>query len=51
MIWTGDRWMSAPDHMKSHDFQYWGMLDFDDSKQPPRVQPLKWQDSFTLDLA
>lgn len=21
MIWTGDRWMSAPDHKKSHDFQ------------------------------
>ena len=51
MIWTGDRWMSAPDHMKSHDFQFWGKLEFDDSVQPAKVLPLKWQDSFELDLA
>jgi len=50
-IWTGDRWQSAPDHMKSHDFQYWGMLEWDDSVVPAKLKHLEWQDSFTVDLA
>ena len=28
-IWTGDRWMQAPDGMKGHEPQYWGRLHFD----------------------
>ena len=47
---TGDRWMSSPDHLKSHDFQYWAPLNFDDAHDPPRVLPLRWLDSFELNL-
>ena len=50
-IYTGDRWASAPDHKKSHDFQYWQPLKFDDTRQPPLPEPLKWVDSFVLSLA
>ena len=28
-IWTGDRWMQAPDGIKGHEPQYWGRLHFD----------------------
>ena len=50
MIWTGDRWMSAPDHKKSHDMQTWVPLSFDDSVNPPRVKRLRWIDDFNLSL-
>lgn len=33
-IWTGDRWNSAPDGEKDHDFQYWAPLVFNDSSTP-----------------
>ena len=50
-IWTGDRWQSAPDHLKSHDFQYWQPLQWDDSVSPSRLHRLGWVDSFSLELA
>jgi len=28
-IWQGDMWQSALDHLKGHDFSYWGPLSFD----------------------
>merc|ERR1712146_658312 len=53
-IYTGDRWSSAPDHLKSHDFQYWYPLQFssssNDSKTPPTIAPMKFVDSFTLEI-
>jgi hypothetical protein len=49
-LYTGDRWASAPDHLKSHDFQYWQPLSFNDSTSPPSIAPLKWVDSFHLTL-
>lgn len=47
-VYTGDMWTSAPDKMKSHDFQYWEPLAFDDTKSPPTIAPLSWVDSFTI---
>eukprot|EP01116_Phalansterium_solitarium_P010020 TRINITY_DN24401_c0_g1_i1.p1 TRINITY_DN24401_c0_g1~~TRINITY_DN24401_c0_g1_i1.p1 ORF type:complete len:347 (-),score=107.94 TRINITY_DN24401_c0_g1_i1:115-1155(-) len=44
-LWQGDRWQSAPDGLKGHDFSYWGPLQFDASGN---VSVLAWQDSFTL---
>jgi hypothetical protein len=29
-IWMGDRWNSAPDGIKDHDFQYWAPVEFND---------------------
>merc|ERR1712107_778727 len=31
-IWTGDRWQSAPDHLKDHDLQTWLPLEWDDEE-------------------
>jgi len=50
-IYVGDRWVSAPDHLKSHDFQYWQPLKFNDSVSPPTISPLYFVDSFSLELA
>jgi hypothetical protein len=49
-IYTGDRWHSSEDGLKSHDFQYWQPLVFDDSSDPPTIEKLVWADSFTLNL-
>lgn len=46
-IWTGDRWMQAPDGQKSHEPQTWVRLQFDEEG---RVLPLKWEDSFSVDM-
>ena len=50
-LYTGDRWSSAPDKLKSHDFQYWYPLSFNDSNVPPTIAPLKWVDSFTVEVS
>ena len=50
-VWTGDRWQSAADRLKSHDLQFWAPLQWDDSAVPSRLQRLRWRDSFRLDLA
>ena len=49
-IWTGDRWGSAPDGLKSMDPQTWAPLTFDDSQTPPAIVPLAWHDAFTINL-
>ena len=48
-VYTGDRWDSAPDRQKSHDFQYWQPLVWN-ACSPPSIAPLHWIDSFTLNL-
>jgi len=48
-VFTGDRWQSAPDHIKAHDFQYWMPLTFD-SSSPPKIEKLQWIERFTLNL-
>jgi len=37
----GDRWQSAPDKIKAHDFSYWAPLNFSKNNS---VQSLSWQD-------
>eukprot|EP01062_Namystynia_karyoxenos_P029787 TRINITY_DN22323_c0_g1_i1.p1 TRINITY_DN22323_c0_g1~~TRINITY_DN22323_c0_g1_i1.p1 ORF type:complete len:366 (+),score=96.21 TRINITY_DN22323_c0_g1_i1:85-1182(+) len=49
-LWTGDRWASAPDHLKGHDLQFWQPLTFNDSVTPPAIAPLHWADSVSVDL-
>lgn len=49
-MYTGDMWDSAPDHLKSHDLQYWQPLAFNDTASPPVIAPLAFVDSFTLDM-
>ena len=46
-IWTGDRWKSAPDHLKSHDFQYWAPLSF---LPDGSIAHMRWVDEFRLEL-
>lgn len=48
-VWQGDRWQSAPDKLKSHDFTYWYQLQFDASNGSS-VDKIVWVDSFTLEL-
>ena len=47
-IWTGDRWMQAPDGIKGHEPQYWDRLKFDEAG---RILPMVWHDELVLDLA
>lgn len=35
VVFVGDRWMSAADHLKSHDLQFWFPLAFNDSGTEP----------------
>eukprot|EP01047_Picozoa_sp_COSAG01_P014619 COSAG01_NODE_715_length_14093_cov_64.209233_15_plen_406_part_00 len=44
-IWQGDRWQTAPDHLKSHDFQYWTKLEFGVHGE---IKPMQWIDEFPL---
>lgn len=46
-IWTGDRWMQAPDGIKGHEPQFWGRLEFDEAGD---IQPLRWVDEITIDM-
>lgn len=47
-IWMGDRWVSTPDTIKGHDFQYWSSpLQFE---ADGAIKPLKWEDQWTLNL-
>ena len=46
-MWQGDRWQSAPDHLKSHDFTYWRPLSFGVNGS---IAPIGWIDSFQLDV-
>jgi hypothetical protein len=44
-IWTGDRWMQAPDGIKGHEPQTWTRLSFDDNGN---VLPLEWVDELVI---
>ncbi len=48
VVYVGDRWTSAPDHLKGHDFQFWMPLTFNDTATPARISPLKWADNVTI---
>ena len=66
-VWTGDRWQSAcrstcvaqgvpPGSrdlgcVKGWDFQYWALLEWDESNDPPLPRQLTWKDNFTLSVA
>jgi len=45
-IWIGDRWQSAPDGIKGHDFTYWGPLVFSDGN----IAPLPFDNNFTINV-
>jgi len=47
-LWQGDRWQSALDGIKGHDFSYWEPLTFDSSGNV--TGPLVWVDSFAIDV-
>jgi len=46
-IWQGDRWQSAPDGLKGHDFTYFGPLSFD---AQGGVAALTFLNNFTIDV-
>eukprot|EP01084_Bolivina_argentea_P083672 151486_1 len=46
-IWIGDRWQTAPDGAKAHDFTYWGPLIWNNKTS---VQVMKWYDNFTINV-
>ena len=43
-LWQGDRWQSAPDGLKAHDFQFWYPLAFAPNGS---ILPMAWVDSFS----
>ena len=47
LVWQGQRWQSAPDRVKDHDFATWLPLEFDDG-EPPRLKNMTWRSSWTL---
>eukprot|EP00730_Choanoeca_flexa_P015117 TRINITY_DN6860_c0_g1_i1.p1 TRINITY_DN6860_c0_g1~~TRINITY_DN6860_c0_g1_i1.p1 ORF type:complete len:362 (+),score=60.38 TRINITY_DN6860_c0_g1_i1:2-1087(+) len=50
-VWTGDRWQSAPDKIKDHDFQYWSPLTFSAGQDGiPLPQQLVHLENFTLSM-
>ena len=46
-IWTGDRWMQAPDGYKSHEPQFWAVLEFTDQGH---IKPIKWVNEFSINM-
>ena len=42
VVYTGDRWMQAPDGKKAHEPQFWTRLEFDSTTHD--VLPLRWND-------
>jgi hypothetical protein len=46
-MWQGDRWQSAPDQIKGHDFTYWSPLSFDENGD---IQVLTFENEFTVDV-
>jgi len=46
-IWQGDRWQTAPDGEKGHDFQFWIPLTFDDEGN---IASFSFVNNFTLDI-
>lgn len=53
-VFVNDLWSTAADNLKSHDLQYWHLLEFNDDVaegEAPTITGLTWQDSCDLDLA
>lgn len=46
-LWRGDRWGSADDNLKSHDYTYVGLIQFDSHGVP---QPLAFTNQYNLTL-
>lgn len=46
-MWYGDRWQSAPDGIKGHDFTYWSPLAF---APDGNMTSFGWQDSFVVSV-
>ena len=44
-LWYGDRWQSAPDGVKGHDFTYWSPLGF---AADGNITAFAWVDNFTI---
>ena len=44
-VWQGDRWQTAPDHLKAHDFQFWAKLEFASTGE---IEPMVWRDEISL---
>ena len=49
-VFVNDLWSSAVDKLKSHDMQFWQLLEFDDSVTPATIKPLEWRDTCDLDM-
>ena len=49
-VFVSDLWSTAADNMKSHDKQFWQLLEFDDTVTPPTIKGLEWRDTCDLDL-
>lgn len=47
-IWYGDRWQSAEDRIKAHDFTYFGPLEVD--AEGHGFEVMQWRDNFTIDF-
>jgi hypothetical protein len=47
-LWAGDVWQSADDGFKSHDYQAWLPLAFNETTAD--IEPLQWADRWTLEL-
>eukprot|EP00759_Apiculatamorpha_spiralis_P013711 PhF_6_TR20495/c0_g1_i1/m.29524 len=46
-LWQGDRWQQAPDHLKSHDPQYWTPMKFNSTGG---IEQFVYLPNFTLDM-
>jgi hypothetical protein len=46
-MYIGDRWQSAPDKLKAHDFTYWYPLRFE---ADGNVTAMEDVDSFSIDI-
>jgi hypothetical protein len=47
-VWRGDRWQSAPDGLKGHDFSYFGMLTIDPKDKS--IAPLTFEKQFIIEM-
>ena len=46
-VWMGDRWQSADDHLKGHDYTYWAPVNFLPNGSIAR---LVWEDTVWVDV-
>jgi hypothetical protein len=46
-LWQGNKWQSAPDGAKGHDFTYWSPFSFD---QNGNVNYMNYTANFTIDV-